>query len=140
MAAAAHTAVLEIDGAKAKIVDLHYSFNRATDMEGQPAEVVRNGVISLSMRSDEAKMKGLMLKWMSTQDLAKTGSITIYQDADQKVELKKIEFENSYVVSYGESFSAGGGGANTMENVSITAEKIKVGEAAFGMKWPTTED
>lgn len=137
MAAAAHTAVLDLEGAKAQVIDLSYSFSRATDPEkGQPVKVVKNGLISLTIRSDEKEMNGKIIGWMATQDLAKTGSIIIYKDAEQSVELKKIEFENAYVVGYRESFNSQGVSTNTTETFEITAEIIKVSDAEFKMRWP----
>jgi len=137
MAAAAHTAVLDLEGAKAQVIDLSYSFSRSTDPEkGQPVKVVKNGLISITIRSDEKEMNGKIIKWMATQDLAKTGSIIIYKDADQSVELKKIEFENAYVVGYRESFNSQGLSTNTTETFEITAEIIKVSDAEFKMRWP----
>ena len=140
MAAAAHTAVLELEGAKAQVIDLSYSFARATDPEkGQPVKVVRNGFISLTVRSDEKEMNGKIINWMSTQDLSKAGSITIYKDADQSKELKKIEFENAYVVGYRENFNSQAMSSNTTESFEITAEKVKVSGAEFKMRWPDSE-
>ena len=140
MSAAAHTAVLELEGAKAQVIDLSYSFSRATDPEkGQPVKVVRNGFISVTIRSDEKEMNGKIIGWMGTQDLAKAGSITIYKDADQTKELKKIEFENAYVVGYRETFNSHGTTSNTNETFEITAEKIKVADAEFKMRWPDSE-
>lgn len=140
MAAAAHTAVLELEGAKAQVIDLNYSFSRATDSEkGQPTKVVRNGFIGITIRSDEKEMNGKIVNWMGQQDLSKTGSITIFKDADQTKELKKIEFENAYVVGYRENFNSQGMSSNTVESFEITAEKIKVSGAEFKMKWPDSE-
>ena len=39
-------------------------------------------------------MNGKIINWMNQQDLPKSGSITIFKDAEQSKELKKIEFEN----------------------------------------------
>ena len=140
MAAAAHTAGLELEGAKAQVIDLNYSFSRATDPEkGQPTKVVRNGFIGITIRSDEKEMNGKIVGWLGTQDLAKSGSITIFKDADQTKELKKIEFENAYVVGYRENYNSQGMGSNTVESFEITAEKIKVAGAEFVMKWPDSE-
>lgn len=140
MAAAAHTAVLELEGAKAQVIDLNYSFSRATDPEkGQPTKVVRNGFIGITVRSDEKEMNGKIVNWMGQQDLSKTGSITIFKDAEQTKELKKIEFENAYVVGYRENFNSQGVSSNTIESFEITAEKIKVSGAEFKMRWPDSE-
>ena len=101
--------------------------------------MVRNGLISLTIRSDEKEMNGKIINWMGDQDLAKAGSITIFKDADQTKELKKIEFENAYVVGYRENFNSQGVSTNTVETFEVTAEKIKVSGAEFKMKWPDSE-
>ena len=138
--AAAHTAVFELEGAKAQVVDFSYSFSRSTDPEkGQPTKVVRNGFINLTIRSDDKEMVGKVIKWMGDQDKAKAGSITIYKDAEQTKELKKIEFENGYPVGYRESFNSQGISDNTLETFEITAEKVKVAGAEFKMRWPDSE-
>lgn len=138
--AAAHTAVFSLEGAQAQVIDLSYSLSRATDPEkGQPVKVVRNGFIQLTIRSDEKEMNGKIINWMSQQDLPKTGAITIYKDAEQTKELKKIEFENGFVIGYRENFNSQGMSANTIENFEITAEKIKVSGAEFKMRWPDSE-
>ncbi len=137
---AAHTAVLELEGAKAQIIDLSYSFSRSTDPEkGQPTKVVRNGFISVTIRSDEKEMNGKIVNWMAAQDLPKTGAITIFKDAEQTKELKKIEFENAYVIGYRENFNSQGVSANTNEAFEITAELVKVSGAEFKMRWPDSE-
>ena len=138
--AAAHTAIFELEGAKAQVINLSYSFSRSTDPEkGQPTKVVRNGFISVTVRSDEKELNGKIIKWMGKQDLPKTGSITIYKDAEQTKDLKTIEFENAYVVGYRENFNSQGVSDNTLETFDITAEIIKVGGAEFKMRWPDSE-
>lgn len=137
---AAHTAIFELEGAKAQILDLGYSFSRSTDPEkGQPVKVVRNGQIMVTIRSDEKEMVGKIIKWMADQDRAKGGSITIYKDAEQTKELKKIEFDNGFVVGYEERFNSQGDSDNTLETFRITAENIKVSGAEFKMRWPDSE-
>jgi hypothetical protein len=137
---AAHTAIFELEGAKAQVLDLSYSFSRSTDPEkGQPVKVVRNGQIMLTVRSDEKELVGKIIKWMADQDRPKAGTITIYKDAEQSKELKKIEFENGYVVGYEERYNSQGESDNTLETFRITAENIKVSGAEFKMKWPDSE-
>lgn len=137
MALAAHTAFIEIDGAKAKILSFDYSLGRAVDMKGQPTTTVSNLQINVTLRSDSAQMQGKIATWMANQDLSKTGTITIYQDAEASKVLKTITFENAYVVHYAENFSDGGG--NTTEGFSITAEKLEIDDAKFNMKWANSE-
>lgn len=138
--AAAHTAVLELEGAKAQVIDFNYSFSRSTDPEkGQPTKVVRAGTISLTIRSDEKEMNGKIIGWLHQQDLPKEGKITIFKDAEQKTEFKVLEFSNAYVTGYSESFNSQGSTANTIEMFEISAEKITVAGNAFNMRWPDTE-
>jgi len=76
---------------------------------------------------------------MAQQDLPKAGSITIFKDAEQSNELKKIEFENAFVVGYRENFNSQGVSSNTIESFEITAEVLKVSGAEFKMRWPDSE-
>ena len=84
-------------------------------------------------------MNGKIVNWLGQQDLPKAGSITIYKDADQTKELKKIEFENAFVVGYRENFNSQAVSSNTTESFEITAEKIRVSGAEFKMRWPDSE-
>lgn len=136
MATAAHTGVLELEGAKAQVVDLNYSFHRPYDTEkGQPTRLVRNGLINVTIRSDEKEFKGKAIQWMAQQDLAKAGSVTIFTDAEQKNELVKIEFENAYIVSFDGSYNSMSDSSNTLETFGITAEIIKLHGAEMNMAW-----
>ena len=142
--AAAHTTVFELEGAKAQVLHLSYSFNRAVDTEkGQPVKVVRMGQISMTIRSDEKEMLGKILAWIGKQDTEKSGTITIYRDAEQTKELKKIQFENAYCVGYEEQFSSQGESDNTLETFRITAEKVEISAGSatskFNMRWPDSE-
>lgn len=133
----AHTAVFELEGAKAEVLDLSYSFSRATEPEkNYPVRRVRSGNIVITLRSDEKEMVGKIINWLNKQDHPKTGSITIYRDAEQSKELKKIDFDNAYVVGYSEHFNSQSSGDNTLETFHIAAEKISVSGASFDMKWP----
>jgi len=137
MAAAAQTAVFELEGAKAEVQNFSYSFARGYDEKGQPMGVVRAGLMSLTLYSHDKETKGKIIKWMESQDVGKTGKVTIYRDEAQKEVFKEIEFENAYVVGYSESFN--GVGNNMMESFDISAELIKVEGAEFKMKWPDSE-
>lgn len=137
---AAHTAVLELEGAKAQVIEMSYSFSRSTDsVKGQPTKVVRNGLISLTIRSDDREMVGKIVNWLASQDLGKEGKVTIYKDSKQDKILKTIEFENAFVVNYNESFDSKSASDNTLESFGITAEIIRVAGAEFKMKWPDSE-
>jgi type VI protein secretion system component Hcp len=137
MAAAAQTAVFEIEGAKAEVLNFSYSFARGYDEKGQPMGIVRAGSLSLSLHSHDKETKGKIIKWMESQDVGKTGKVTIYRDEKQEKVFKEVEFENAYVVGYSESFN--GQGTNMIESFDISAENIKVEGAEFKMKWPDTE-
>lgn len=136
----AHTAVFEFEGAKAQVLDFSYSFSRSTDPEkGYPTKVVRNGYLSLTIRSAEREMVGKIINWMANQKKPGEGSITIFKDEDQAEELKKIEFENGFVVGYRENFNSQSVSDNTLETFEISAEKVGVSGGEFKMRWPDSE-
>ena len=138
MSVAAHTAIFELEGAKAQIIECSYSFSRRTDeKKGQPITVVMAGTIKVKIRSDEKEMVGKIVNAILKQDEAIKGSISIYSDAGQSAELKKIEFENGFVIRYFEEFGAENS-ENTLETFEITAEKIKVSGASYNGRWPNS--
>lgn len=131
----AHTGKFELDGKKADLVNLSYQLDRETDDKGKPSTRVRKCLITVTIASDDA-LKNAIIEWMKEGNGSKTGkkgSVIINDEEDK--EFKKIEFENGFIVNYVENFSYGSG-VNVQETFTISAEKVKIGGAAFDFKWP----
>ena len=131
----AHTGKFVLDGKPADLVNLTYHLDRDTDDKGKPSTRVRKCLITVTIASDDA-LKNAIIEWMKEGNgskTGKTGSVIINDEEDQ--EFKTIGFENAFIVNYVENFSYGAG-SNVQETFTITAEKVKIGEAEFDFKWP----
>jgi hypothetical protein len=129
---------LTLDSLKnVRVIDFSYHFNRDIDASGRPSGAVRGGTVHLTIESTKS---AFLPMWMTVQTgKTKSGEITIMADDDDGKSLKKIKFDDSFIVEYGENFSWQGG-ENMMETFVVSAHKITVegdgGAAEFKNEWP----
>ena len=129
---------LTLDSLKdVRIIDFSYHFNRDIDASGRPSGAVRGGTIQLTIESTKS---AFLAVWMTTQTgKTKSGHITIQDDDDDNKSVKKIKFDDSFIVQFGEHFSWQGG-ENMLESFTVSAHKITIegdgGPAEFQNEWP----
>ena len=125
-------AELEIAGKKHDLLGCSYSFYRDVDQKGRPASIVYGGRVDFTIEStDDTAIVESMLNNMHKPV---SGSVT-WTKVDEDGTLKKLEFENAFVISYAEAFATGG--ADSMQiKFSVSAQKIKVGSAELENDWP----
>lgn len=129
---------LSLDSLKdVRVIDFSYNFNRDIDASGRPSGMVRGGTVQITVESTKSSFLPM---WMTTQTgKMKSGEITIMDDDDDSKSLKKIKFDDSFIVNYSENFSWQGG-ENMMESFTVSAQKITVegdgGAAEFVNEWP----
>ena len=130
---------LNLDSLKdVRVIDFSYNFNRDVDASGRPSGAVRGGTVQITIESTKS---AFLPAWMTAASgKTKSGEITIMDDEDDSKSLKKIKFDDSYIVNYGENFSWQGG-ENMMETFTLSAYKISVdgegGPAEFQNEWPS---
>lgn len=130
---------LSLDSLKdVRVIDFSYNFNRDIDASGRPSGMVRGGTVQITVESTKSSFLPM---WMTTQTgKMKSGEITIMDDDDDSKSLKKIKFDDSFIVNYSENFSWQGG-ENMMESFTVSAHKITVegdgGAAEFVNEWPS---
>jgi hypothetical protein len=130
---------LTLDSLKdVRVIDFSYNFNRDIDASGRPSGMVRGGTVQITIESTKS---AFLPAWMTTQSgKTKSGEITIMDDEDDGKSLKKIKFDDSFIINYGESFSWQGA-ENMMETFTVSAHKITVdgdsGPAEFQNEWPS---
>jgi hypothetical protein len=129
---------LNLDKIKdARIIDFSYNFNRDIDSSGRPSGQVRGGTVNITIESTKS---AFLPEWMTTQTgKTKSGEIIINSDENETQSVKKIKFNDSFIVNYGESFSWQGG-ENMMETFTVSAHEIMVegeGTAQFKNEWPS---
>ncbi len=119
-----------------RVIDFSYNFSRDVDASGRPSGSVRGGTVQITIESTKS---AFLPEWMTTQSgKMKSGEIIINSDENETQSVKKIKFDDSFIVNYGESFSWQGG-ENMMETFTVSAHKISVegdGTAQFQNEWP----
>ena len=129
----AFSARLDLDPLKdVRLVDFSYTLNRDFDPTGRPSSGVKGGVINITI---ESSGKTDMFAWMVDPFQTKSGKIRIMDETTAGSSLKEISFEDTYIVSYNESFHWMGG-TNMMESFTISAKKIDVGGNPHLNEWP----
>lgn len=126
-------ATLNVDGhpANLEVLHAHYNMHRTSDATGRPAVEVLGGELHVDIYSTDDNS---FFEWMATPQVLKNGSITYYRDDEVDAVLRTLEFEDAYLVGYGESISASGAQNMTM-SLTFTAKRIVMGNAHVEKKW-----
>ena len=120
---------------KYDVLSFGTSFSRDYDQKGRPSSAVRAGDMSFTIEITD--MASLVEMMINAQNAAiKKGVVEFWQSGDSGV-FRKVEFENAYITSYKEGFQPAGS-SNFSCDISITAEKITIGTAAYAAGWPTS--
>jgi len=108
-----------------------YALARDVDSKGRPASGVYGGRINLVIEStDDTSIVESMVNQYKPVD----GAIT-FKKSDEDAKMKELSFEKGYVVSYAESINVEG--SRPMQiSFTISAEKIKIGNAEHKNEWP----
>lgn len=121
---------LEVDNDTFRALEVSYHFERDYDQFGKPSSEVRGGTIDITI---ETSGTTLFSTWMMSSKLRKSGKI-IFEDPTEDAELKVLEFEDAYMVSYEEIF--GSKGENGMvESFRLSAKKVTIGDGSHENKW-----
>lgn len=123
--------LLQVEGYQDREVQkVEYSFNKATDEEGQLTGIPRGGKISFVVKALNDGNPD-MLDWMVQRNLAKKGAI-IFNETKTGKEMKKIEFDGAYCVDYKEDWQD-----NVMhvEIFTITCQNITFGNITYTNQW-----
>ena len=123
--------LLKVDGYQDREVQkVEYSFNKATDDEGQLTGIPRGGKITFTLKALNDGNPD-MLDWMIQRNLAKKGTI-IFNETKTGAEMKKIEFEGAYCVEYKEDWKDK---EMHIETFTITCQNITFGNITYTNDW-----
>lgn len=123
---------LEVDGNTYRVLECNYSLERDIDQFGKPASDVRGGTVTCRIESSGDTS---FVEWMVSSKTRKSGSI-IFEKTDEDAELKKLDFEDAYMVEYEESFGSQGS-TGMIETFRMSAKKIVIGGAEHENDWPS---
>ena len=123
--------LLQVDGYQDREVQkVEYSFNKATDDEGQLTGIVRGGKITFVLKALNDGNPD-MLDWMVQRNLAKNGVI-VFNETKTNSEMKKIEFTNAYCVNYKEDWQDK---KMHTETFTISCQSIKFTNIEYTNNW-----
>jgi hypothetical protein len=128
----AFKATLKMLSKEFDVISMSYAFNRDVDVKGRPASRVYGGNINLTVESTEDT--SIIESMLNSKHKPFNGTITFFKD-DEDAKLKELAFENSYIISFNESFSTGHTDP-TYCSFIITAEIFKMGSAEHDSEWP----
>lgn len=122
---------LKVDGfTDREVMMVTYSFNQATDTEGQMAGIPRGGRITIRVKALNDGNPDL-LKWMTSPNLGKNGSI-VFNETKTGNQMKTIEFTDGYCVDYVEYWEDKMG---HYEEITISCREIKNGPVSYHNQW-----
>lgn len=123
---------IKIDGlADREVVTMEYSLHQETDIEGRPSAITRGGTISVTTKSLNDGNSDLF-EWACDPYTAKKGKVEF--EKRDGTNMKTLEFEDAYMISYAETYNAMDANAQ-MENFVVSAKKISIGGVFHENPW-----
>lgn len=108
-----------------------YKLTRDVDAKGRPSSGVYGGTINLTIESTDDTS---IIESMVNQYKPVDGTVT-FKKSDEDAKMKELSFEKAYVISFQESIDVKGAKPMQMD-FTISAEKIKIGNAEHKNEWP----
>ncbi len=128
---------LKVDGfAEREVAGITYSFNQATDKEGQTTGIPRGGKITIKVKAMNSGNCEL-LTWMLAKSLAKDGKIEFMNSADAEKKMKDVEFKGAYCVDFVEHWedTQSQTALAHWEEITITCREITNQQATYTNDW-----
>ena len=108
-----------------------YKLRRETDAKGRPSSGVFGGSINITVESTEDTS---IVESMMNQYKPVDGAIT-FKKSDEDAKMKELSFEKGYVTDFRETIDVKGNKPMQIE-FTISAQKIKIGNAEHKNEWP----
>lgn len=123
---------LKVDGmAERDVIHIRYALSQETDIEGQPAAIVRGGKIHFKVKSTNDGNTEF-LEWMCDPYTFKDGEVEFFKR--DGTNMKTLSFSDAIVVEYEEVFD-GVDEVFQHEMFTISAKQITMGAAVHENKW-----
>lgn len=113
-----------------EVILVDYTFNQATDREGQIAGIPRGGKVKVRVKAMNDGNNQL-LQWMLSANDPRDMKITFYNTVDGST-MKEIEGKGCYCVHYIEKWEDG---EEHYEEIEIVCQTLKNGPVSFDNPW-----
>ena len=121
-------AVKDFEAREVILVD--YTFNQATDREGQISGIPRGGKVTVRVKAMNDGNNQL-LQWMLAANDPRDMKITFYNTVDGST-MKELEGQGCYCVNYVEKWEDG---QEHYEEIEIVCQVLKNGPVQFENPW-----
>lgn len=113
------------------VIKCDYALRRDVDPKGRPSSGVYGGTINLSVESTDDTS---IIESMVNQYKPIDGTVT-FKKGDEDAKMKELSWEKGYVISYKEGIDKNGD-VPMLIDFTVSAEKIKIGNAEHKNEWP----
>ncbi len=114
-----------------EVMHLSYSISQEVDVEGRPTAISRGGQLNVTVKSlNDGNTQ--LFEWACSPYIAKGGKIEFAKR--DGTNMKTLEFEDGYLVEFGEDYS-GAGADSAMETFTISAKKLTIGSVSHENSW-----
>lgn len=114
-------AVFEVDSKEIDVLSFNYSLSQSIDDRGRVSSLVHGGTVFLQLDTKDEDMKEIF-KWMVEPATKKNCKILFRSISDKDKNVKTIELQDAYCVSYSESFTDRGPLA---VSITLSAKELK---------------
>lgn len=124
--------LLQVEGfTDREVMRFTYSFNQATDTEGQMSGIPRGGRITIRVKTFNEENQEL-LSWMIEPYMSKNGKIVFSRTDKEGQQRQTIEFKDAYCVDYVEYYEDK---MDTWEEITISCREITNGPVSYQNQW-----
>ncbi len=127
----AFKAQLKLGSKEFDVISCNYSLHKEVDGKGRPASILYGGIINLTVESTDDTS---IIESMVNQYKPIEGTVT-FKKGDEDAKMKEVSFEKGYVIKFAESFDTVGA-QSMMIDFTVSAQKIKIGNAEHENDWP----
>lgn len=127
----AFRANLAFEGENFDVLKCEYSVKRDVDSKGRPSSNLYGAIIKVVV---ESTSKISLFDKMANQFTPNSGVITFKKD-DEDATMKELKWENGYITGLNEGIQVVGDQPMTI-TISISAQKITIGDALLEQNWP----
>ena len=127
-------AQLAVGSFKSALDSFILDINQDTDSLGRPSSPVFAGKITMAFNTSADP---LLAEWMFSPSKQLSGTVTLRELEGQT--LKTITFSNAYCIDMEESFDGTANSAKMTTTITISPEKITVGQVQHDNDWALIE-
>jgi hypothetical protein len=127
--------ILKFNGGEGqKLLKLHYSVSRSSDVSGRVASDPSNALIKITVEATEKS--DILESLLNGKYKPTTGEVT-FNKSHEEGTLTTLKWENGYVIQHEVDFNAVDENSMYISFI-VSAEQIDLGNSSYKAEWPTS--